>query len=206
MKDQIKIKVCGMRDPDNLERLCSLGPDYVGFIFYPGSKRYVGDRPDPLLFDLIPPEISRVGVFVNEKLATLKRRFEKHRLDMVQLHGHESPEFCREVVDSGIPVIKAVSPDSLLLDYAGVVQFFLFDTPGSGWGGTGKKFDWNLVKGRSVPGHFLMSGGIGPEDAAAIRQLRHENFWGVDVNSRFELSPGVKDIRKLEEFMKELKT
>jgi phosphoribosylanthranilate isomerase len=206
MKNRIKIKVCGMRDPDNLERVCSLGPDFVGFIFYRGSKRFVGDRPDPLLFDLVPPEISRVGVFVNEELASLKKLFGKHSLNMVQLHGHESPEYCRQVMEAGIPVIKALAPDSLLKDYAGAVQYFLFDTPGAGWGGTGKKFDWKLLEGRSIPGHFLMSGGIGPEDAAAIRQLGHEKLRGVDVNSRFELSPGVKDIRLLEEFMKELKT
>jgi len=89
-------------------------------------------------------------------------------------------------------------------DYAGSVQFLLFDTPGPGWGGTGKKFEWSLLEEGAVPEPFLMSGGIGPEDAGLIRQIRLENFRGVDVNSRFELSPGVKDIGKLETFIKEL--
>lgn len=204
MKDRIKIKVCGMRDPENLELLCSLGPDYVGFIFYSESKRYVGHRPDPLLFNLVPPGIQKVGVFVNEQLDAIIKRFEEHGLDLVQLHGHESPEFCRELTDAGIPLIKALAPDSSLFDYAGVVQFFLFDTPAATWGGTGKKFDWDLLKGRSIPVPFLMSGGIGPRDVEAIRQIRQENFVGVDVNSRFELSPGLKDIGQLERFMKEL--
>jgi len=194
-----------MRTPENLEQVCSLGPDYVGYIFYPGSKRYVGSRPDPLLFDLPPSEINKVGVFVNEQLATIKELFEEHRLDMVQLHGHESPAFCRDLTDSGIPVIKALAPDSKLMDYTGVVQFFLFDTPGPGWGGTGKKFDWELIMGNSIPCPFLMSGGIGPEDVGVIRKIRQENFRGVDVNSRFELSPGLKDIRQLEKFISELR-
>lgn len=204
MKDRIKIKVCGMRDPENLELLCSLGPDYLGFIYYPESKRYVGNRPDPLLFDLVPRGIKKVGVFVNEQRDAIKKRFEEHSLDLVQLHGNESPDFCGELTDAGIPVIKALAPDSSLRDYSGVVQLFLFDTPAPTWGGTGKKFDWNLLKGRSIPVPFLMSGGIGPLDVEAIRQIRQENFVGVDVNSRFELSPGLKDIGQLERFMKEL--
>jgi phosphoribosylanthranilate isomerase len=204
MKDQIKIKVCGMRDPENTELLCSLGPDYLGFIFYPESKRYVGDRPDPQLFDLVPPGIKKVGVFVNEQLDRIIKRFEEHRLDLVQLHGNESPEFCRKLTDAGVALIKALAPDSSLLDYSGVVQFFLFDTPSPTWGGTGKKFDWKLLEGRSIPVPFLMSGGIGPRDVEAIGQIRQENFVGVDVNSRFELSPGLKDIGQLERFMKEL--
>lgn len=195
-----------MRDPENLEQLCSLGPDYVGYIFYPGSKRFVGSKPDPLLFDLPPSEVTKVGVFVNESLAQVKKLHDKYHLDMVQLHGNESPLFCRDLVDSGIRVIKALTPGAELMDFSEVVQLFLFDTPGPSWGGTGKKFDWNLLAGRSIPLPFLMSGGIGPGDAEAVRQIEHSNFRGMDVNSRFEISPGLKDIRQLQKFFNELRT
>ncbi|MEN8202927.1 MAG: phosphoribosylanthranilate isomerase [Bacteroidota bacterium] len=194
-----------MRIPENLEQVCSLDPDYVGYIFYPGSKRYVGSKPDPTLFKLPPAEITKVGVFVNQPLATIIELYELHRLDMVQLHGNEPPEYCRELTEHGVAVIKALGPDANRMEYPDVVQLFLFDTPGPGWGGTGKKFDWNLIREGTVPGPFLMSGGIGPEDARAVRQLRHENFRGIDVNSRFERSPGLKDIPRLKEFIKEIR-
>jgi len=194
-----------MRIPENLEQLCALAPDYVGYIFYPGSKRYVGNKPDPVLFDLPPSDITKVGVFVNESLAMIKKLHETYRLDMVQLHGDESPAYCRDLVDSGIRVIKALSPDARVGDFKDVVQLLLFDTPGPGWGGTGKKFDWNLLTGRSIPGPFLISGGIGPEDAEGIRQIGQENFRGIDINSRFEISPGLKDIGQLERFITELR-
>jgi len=205
MKDPLKIKVCGMRYPENLEQLCSLGPDYVGFIFYPQSKRYVGSHPDPMLFKLVPAEIVKVGVFVNEQISRIIEVYEKHGLDMVQLHGKESPAYCSELMDSGIPLIKALNPNSGMMDYQDVVQLFLFDTPGPGWGGTGKKFDWNLIQKQSVPGPFFMSGGIGPDDADAIRGLRQKLMMGIDVNSRFERSAGLKDIRLLKEFITEIR-
>jgi len=200
-----KIKVCGMRKPENLEKVCALGPDYVGYIFYPGSKRYVGKRPDPVLFELPPAEITKVGVFVNEQMNRVKEMFEVHGLGMVQLHGNEPPAYCRLLLDSGIPVIKALRPDEDWEEYKDVVQLFLFDSPGTGWGGTGQKFDWDLITKQSIPRHFLLSGGIGPEDANVLKDLKQENFWGIDINSRFELSPGLKDIRMLEKFIMEIR-
>ena len=194
-----------MRIPENLEKVCALGPDYVGYIFYPGSKRYVGSKPDPALFRLPPPYIIKVGVFVNEQISRIKELQKEHRLDMVQLHGNESATNCRELLDAGIQVIKVLNPDSSWEEYADAVPFFLFDTPDPGWGGTGKKFDWNLITKRSIPRPFLLSGGIGPEDAGIVRELEHENFRGIDINSRFELSPGEKDIQRLKGFITEIR-
>lgn len=201
----MQIKVCGMRIPENLEKVCALGPDYVGYIFYPGSKRFVGSKPDPALFRLPPPSIIKVGVFVNEQISRIKELQKEHKLDMVQLHGNESATYCRELLDAGIQVIKALNPDSGWEEYADAVPFFLFDTPDPGWGGTGKKFDWNLITKRSVPRPFLLSGGIGPEDAGVVRELEHENFHGIDINSQFELSPGEKDIQRLKRFITEIR-
>lgn len=205
MTDPLQIKVCGMRIPENLEKVCALGPDYVGYIFYPGSKRFVGNKPDPALFRLPPPSIIKVGVFVNEQISRIKELQKEHRLDMVQLHGNESATYCRELLDAGIQVIKALNPDSSWEEYADAVPFFLFDTPDPGWGGTGKKFDWNLITKRSIPRPFLLSGGIGPEDAGVVRELEHENFRGIDINSQFELSPGEKDIQRLKRFITEIR-
>jgi len=205
----MKIKICGLRSPRNLEQVCALKPDLVGFIFYPGSKRFVGSSPDPALFLIPGPDIQKVGVFVNEPLPSLVRSFGIHRLQMVQLHGDESPEYCLKLSQEGIPAIKALdvkTPRDLIEEYKEQVAYFLFDTPGPERGGTGKKFDWSLLKNlpSSIP--FLLGGGIGPEDAGALLALEYEGFLGADVNSRFELSPGEKDVEKLKGFMKKIKS
>jgi len=205
----MKIKICGMRSPRNLEQLCTLSPDFVGFIFYPGSKRFVGTSPDPSLFHIPGPDIRKVGVFVNETLSGVLHSFEKHQLQCVQLHGDESPGYCRKLSREGIPVIKALNANTTgarLEEYRDQVSYYLFDTPGPGRGGTGKKFDWDLLKGIPATVPFLLSGGIGPEDAGALLAMDDEGFRGVDVNSRFELSPGIKDVEKLKEFMTKIKT
>ena len=217
MNTPLKIKICGMRFPENLEEVCSLGPDYVGFIFYEGSKRFVGHKPDPVLFEIPKEGIKKVGVFVNEELARVRQVFKDFQLELVQLHGSESPEYCKTLMEAGIPVIKAFDPEFILRDnpakgdayrieeYEEVVQFLLFDTPGPGYGGTGQKFDWHLIKGNSISLPFLLSGGIGPEDVAAVRDVNHESYLGVDVNSRFELSPGLKNIQRLKDFIREIR-
>ena len=206
IKNSLKIKVCGMREPKNLEKLCSIGPDFVGYIFYPKSKRFVGIRPDAALFKIPPADILKVGVFVNEEIDRVKQMVEEHQLDLVQLHGNETPEYCGMLKGHGIQVIKALSPGGSDTEtYAEVVQTLLFDTPGPGWGGTGRKFDWSLLKQQNVALPYILSGGIGPEDARAIRELNQKKLLGIDLNSRFELSPGVKDIGLLKDFFIELR-
>lgn len=206
-----------MREPENLEQLCSIGPDYVGYIFYSKSKRFVGVNPDPALFKIPPADILKVGVFVNEEMDPLTQMVEAHHLDLVQLHGNESPAYCRKLMGLGIGIIKAISlgdgapgsklkpPDAAIEDYKEVVQTLLYDTPGQGWGGSGQKFNWSLLNKQQVTLPYILSGGIGPDDARAIRELKQKNLQGIDLNSRFELSPGVKDIRLLEKFFIELR-
>ena len=205
----MKIKVCGMKNPGNLEQVCALRPDFVGFIFYPGSQRFVGDSPDRDLFMIPGADIKKVGVFVNESLSSVKRAFNRFALQLVQLHGNESPDFCSKLSREGIPVIKALDAQAdlaLLEAYSEHVQYFLFDTPDPDFGGTGRKFDWSLL--RRIPGtiSFLLGGGIGPGDAAEVKNLDHQGMLGVDLNSRFELTPGFKDVEKLKTFMTTIKS
>lgn len=199
-----------MLHPENIEKVCSLEPDFVGYIFYRESKRYVGKKPDPAIFRIPPQGTEKVGVFVNEKISVVKRIFESCRLDLVQLHGNETPEYCTSLVESGIPVIKSIDPGSVIgkgsiADYADLVRYFLFDTPGEGYGGTGQKFNWDLLDRFSITSPFILSGGIGPGDGAAIGEIGHDWLFGIDVNSRFELFPGMKDVKQLGGFIKEIK-
>lgn len=210
MERLLKIKVCGLRDPENMERVCLLGPDFVGYIFYPHSKRYVGARPDPALFRIPARPVRKVGVFVNEEMPSLLRIFESCRLDLVQLHGEEPPEYCLTLAEKGIPVIKAFDPVSIkatgkIAGYLENASYFLFDSRGQGYGGTGKQFNWDLLQEYTVPFPFILSGGIGPEDASRIRELDHAWLFGVDLNSRFESAPGMKRVDLLERFMEKIK-
>lgn len=210
MSSVLKIKVCGMREPGNMEQLCALHPDFVGYIFYRGSARYVGERPDESLFSIPGNSLSRVGVFVNEQILAVRKIVEAGWVDLVQLHGSETPEYCKSLVNEGVHVIKAIGPADLdsidrLEEYYGVVHYFLFDTAGGGSGGTGEKFDWSLLEKYKLPVPFLLSGGIGAGDAPSILELDHLQLRGIDVNSKFELSPGMKDIEALDVFMKEIR-
>jgi phosphoribosylanthranilate isomerase len=203
----MKIKVCGMVSPGNLEQVCSLEPDFVGFIFYAASKRFVGESPDPALFRIPAAGIRKVGVFVNESLEKVRAAFESGQLHMLQLHGDESPEYCRILSSEGFPLVKALSvltDPGLLEEYREHVEFFLFDTPDPGYGGSGRKFDWNHLQfiPSSIP--FLLSGGIGAGDAGAVGKVKHDGLLGVDLNSAFELSPGIKDVKLLKEFMQNI--
>jgi len=204
----VQIKVCGMRDPLNLEQVCALLPEFVGFIFYPRSKRFVGTHPDPALFDIPGPAIKKVGVFVDEELSQVRKAIRSYGLEAVQLHGGESVDYCRQLSGEPVQVIKAVDPHDAypeLERYMEVVDYFLFDSAGAGKGGTGKKFDWKLLKDLPHSAPFILGGGIGPGDAGTIRSLHFRGLIGVDVNSRFELSPGLKDIEGLKEFFIEIR-
>ncbi len=204
----MKIKVCGMLYPENLEQVCALEPDFVGYIFYCGSKRFVGETPDPALFHIPGPGIRKVGVFVNETIAFVRRAYESNRLQMVQLHGGESPAYCSTLSRAGIPVVKVLSAETDMAgleEYREQVHYFLFDTPGQGYGGTGRKFDWDQLKRIPATTPFLLGGGIGPVDDRAILELDHDGLIGVDLNSRFELSPGLKDVKMLKEFIEKIR-
>ncbi len=198
----MKVKVCGMRDADNIREVEALGIDMMGFIFWPKSSRYVSERPN-----YMPTKCKRVGVFVDEDIEQVKRTADEYQLDMIQLHGHERPDYIRQL--SGRKVIKAfniaTSADlEATKPYEGIVDYFLFDTKGKSVGGNGAKFDWTVLADYVGETPFLLSGGIGPDDAARIRSFHHSQLAGIDLNSRFEITPGLKDINKLKEFIKEL--
>lgn len=216
-KRPMKIKICGLTDPENAAEVCALDPDFVGYIFFRGSPRFVGEKPDPALFRIPGEQTARVGVFVNEETSEVIRRFEQCRLDLVQLHGAESVSYCRDLVEYGIPVIKVFHPenpdrksDDHMLEkemegYSEAAHYFLFDSGGSGEGGSGHQLNRRFLSATDIRLPFLLGGGIGPEDAALVKTLVHPALYGVDVNSRFESSPGMKDAGLLEQFINELR-
>lgn len=207
------IKVCGMRDAENIRDVEALGIDWLGLIFWSKSGRYVSERPDYL-----PHNARRVGVFVDEtpeKIVSISRLYD---LDFIQLHGHESItdiNRLRQIIAnqdaSTIPpqLIKAFSIATAedlaqVSAYEGVVDYFLFDTKGPSVGGNGTQFDWQVLAHYHGQTPFLLSGGIGPEDAERIRAFHHPQCIGIDLNSRFELSPGMKDVQKLKTFLEKV--
>jgi phosphoribosylanthranilate isomerase len=210
MIEGLKIKVCGMRDPGNIRDLCALEPDLIGYIFYSGSKRYVGDEPDPEIFRIPSASVQKVGVFVDEEKEHVVRLYETHGLAMVQLHGSESPEYCLFLAERGVPIIKTYSPERIpskgkIAEYLETVNYLLFDTPSESFGGSGIKFDWDLIRKYKLPFPFFLSGGIGPDDVNAIKDISHDWLFAVDINSRFEVEPGIKDIGLLKEFIEALR-
>ncbi len=198
-----------MREHHNIHELANLNPDLMGFIFYPNSKRYVGDYLDPEVIHDILPKIQKVGVFVNE---LQKNLFEKVRLfsfDLVQLHGNESPDYCREIHKS-CKVIKAFGiydqfDWSAVDPYMDVCEYFLFDTSSKGYGGSGEKFNWLNLANYHLSKPFFLSGGIGPDDVTQIQGLNHPHFAGIDINSKFEIEPGLKNIPLLNTFINEMR-
>ncbi|HEY8401441.1 MAG TPA: phosphoribosylanthranilate isomerase [Cytophagaceae bacterium] len=203
----MKLKVCGMRNAENIRELVKLQPDYIGFIFYEKSKRYAGAELEPQLVLNLPSSIQKVGVFVNASIEYIKEQIEKYQLHVVQLHGDEIPEACAIAKATGITVIKAFSVDSAFdfsstMPYESVCDYFLFDTKGEGYGGTGKSFDWSILTKYNNKVPFLLSGGIDLEHAERIKDLKGFNLHAVDINSRFEIEPGLKDINKIRQFIK----
>ena len=202
----MKLKVCGMREPENIHALVELNPDYMGFIFWAPSRRYVY-QPTPKL----PASIKKVGVFVDASLDYLQTTIQEHSLDAVQLHGTESPAYCALIKEYGVEVIKAFSVRdqfdfSQLKAYEASCDFFLFDTKGSLPGGNGTHFDWTLLKDYPSQKPFFLSGGIGPEDSELLQRIINTPLplHAIDVNSKFERAPGNKNIVLLTPFKKQL--
>jgi phosphoribosylanthranilate isomerase len=193
----ISLKICGMRDPKNILEVASLHPEYMGFIFYERSPRYVeNDFSIPIGF---PKTIKKVGVFVNEQMEIVKALSAKHQLDYAQLHGHESVAECAELKQAGIGVIKAFSIDSnfdfkTTISFKDCVDYFLFDTKGKFYGGNALTFDWHLLEKYNQRIPFFLSGGLNEKNISEIKNLQQMNLHAVDVNSGVELSPGLKNI------------
>ena len=206
----MKVKVCGMKCPGNMMETASLGIDYMGFIFYPPSPRYCGDTLDKATLDSLPDRVVPVAVTVDmgeDEIFDIARHY---GFNTFQLHGDETPEMCERLRDGGLKVIKAsgirdMSDLEKLDPYSGKVDWFLFDTATDKRGGSGQKFDWGLLAGYSLPEKFFLSGGIDSKSVGEIVSLRHDAFMGIDLNSRFELEPGVKDVEMLRGFLKKLK-
>ena len=205
----MKLKVCGMRDPNNIRQVLDLNPDYMGFIFFEKSPRNVGEQLDEGLLKAFPESTQKVGVFVNANLDFVKEKVAKYSLDLVQLHGDESVDYVAELYAVGIEVMKVFSVGESfdfaeLRQYNPFVSFFLFDTKGEQRGGTGKTFDWEILKGYDLEVPFFLSGGIDLENIEALDKLKGLKLHAIDVNSRFELEPALKDVDGLSELKAKL--
>ena len=195
-----------MRNPSNILEIAELEPDIMGFIFYRFSQRYAGETIDKTLLSQISSSVSKAGVFVNENEDQITAAVRKYSLDMVQLHGDESPSLCRNLKEKGITVIKAFSmsrdnPFSQCNEYSSFADYFLFDAPGTGYGGSGKQFNWKMLEDYNFNKPFFLSGGISPDDVYKISEIKHPSLFGIDINSRFEIMPGVKDTESIRNFI-----
>ena len=202
----MKLKVCGMKS--NIAEVAKLHPDYLGFIFYNNSPRNFEDViPD------LPKGIKKVGVFVDEKVEVIVAKIDKHQLHAIQLHGHESPVICRLLKSTHKEIIKVFSIKdgfdfTVLKDYEEVCDYFLFDTKGKLPGGNGYTFNWNILKDYPSTKPYFLSGGIGFDEIEKIKKFKESpasNYcYALDVNSKFEIEPGLKNIEELEKFKYEL--
>ena len=200
----VRIKICGMKFPENILKVGALLPDFMGFVFWEKSSRYFdGEIPR------LPKYIKKVGVFVDESIENIQSKIEKYNLDCIQLHGTESVEFCQKLKELPIEIIKVFSIKDnfnfeILNVFESVCDYFLFDTKGELPGGNGTTFDWNLLKKYPSNKPFFLSGGIGIEEIKLLK-IMNLPVYGIDVNSKFETEPGLKNIELLKSFQYKLK-
>ena len=203
------LKLCGLRERDNIEAVLALQPQWVGFIFEPSSPRYFLHANTPANIFEINGAVKKVGVFVNEDENVIMNFQERYGLDLIQLHGNESAETCKQLKERGIKIIKAFRTSNefdftIPGDYAPHVELFLFDAVGQLHGGNGIAFNWELLSKHRFGKPFLLSGGIGPNNVNALKSFKHPDMTGVDVNSRFETSPGIKNAEALYLFQQQI--
>jgi len=211
----MRIKVCGITKPDQLMQLDEMGVEFAGFIFYPKSPRYVFSQMNKeQLRKLKGKQINKVGVFVNTSAEEVLHMVDACGLYLVQLHGDESPKYC-ERISNYVTVVKAFrmrEGENILWrakDYQDVADMFLFDTEGAGYGGTGKKFNWNQLAGENIRKPFFLSGGIEPSDTELLKEFSKssvaKDLFSLDINSKFEIAPGIKDMAKVQAFVTAIK-
>ncbi|RQO29817.1 N-(5'-phosphoribosyl)anthranilate isomerase [Taibaiella sp. KBW10] len=205
----MEIKICGLCHTENIQSVVDLRPDYIGFIFYPGSKRYLAYEAAKAKYIAGIQHIAKTGVFVNAGLSLILETAKVYGLDYIQLHGSEDPLLCA-TLSRAYPVIKAFSmhPEfdfRVLSAYEASCRHYLFDTATAGYGGSGQQFDWGLLEQYTLSKPFFLSGGIGPEQAAVLKRFQHPGFKAIDLNSRFEEQPGLKNISLLNKFIYEIR-
>lgn len=201
------VKICGMKEPSNVSEVARLNPSFMGFILFKGSSRYVTLEHAAQLISSISKSIMKVGVMVNEPLENALIIAGSKLFDLLQLHGDESPEYCRTLSEF-LPVIKAFSVGDRLPDvkaYEAFCEFFILDTRGDGFGGNGTKFDHSLLYNYTSLKEYLIAGGISPEDAMTYKTKKYPGMAGFDLNSRFEIAPGIKDINLLRNFIRRIR-
>ena len=211
---KVKLKICGMKFPENIQEIALLEPDFLGFIFYEGSVRNYTEN----TIVSVPNSIHKVGVFVNEKSINIIKNIQKHDLNMIQLHGNETESYCLELINQlnhnqlNTKIIKAFSVDesfdfSILNKYQ-IVDYFLFDTKGKLPGGNGTKFNWQILENYKLEKPYFLSGGIGLEDVESIQEFlktpASKHCFALDVNSQFEIEAGLKNKEKLQQFKTQL--
>lgn len=200
-----------MRNPQNIQELVQLPIDIIGFIFYEKSPRFVGEKFSVETRNSIPEHIQTAGVFVNASKEYIVQKVIEYSLQYIQLHGDETPEFCSDIkLQSTAKIIKAIQIDSTvsiehIRKYSSVIDYFLFDTKSLNYGGTGKKFDWNILENLDIDKPFFLSGGISNSDIADIQKIQKNGVYAIDINSKFEIEPGVKDCKRIQEFILKIK-
>ncbi|MDR2562759.1 MAG: phosphoribosylanthranilate isomerase [Prevotellaceae bacterium] len=208
MKFTAKIKICGMKQPDNIRDVAELPIDMMGFIFYPASRRYVGNL-DPNSLTLMPRRITKTGVFVNESENAILDLAKKYDLQAIQMHGNESPAACSRLKTCGYTVIKAFGLENFddfeqTIPYENICDYFLFDAKTPIYGGSGFGYNWAILNHYDGMTPFFLSGGICADDADRIKELKHPQLYGIDLNSRFEIEPGLKNTQLLKSFLENL--
>ena len=210
----MRIKVCGMTQLDQVKKLDEMGIDFAGFIFYPKSPRYVVNHLAGEQLKKAKLRLGKVGVFVHSTYEEVMKQVDEYGLDMVQLHGDETPRFCEQVANyvTVIKVFRLAENDPIewiIRPYEDSCDMFLFDTLGVGYGGTGKKFNWDILKTPTLDKLFFLSGGIEPEDAEKLKSFSREQvakkLFSIDINSKFEIEPGIKDLGRIRQMMDDLK-
>lgn len=205
---KLKVKVCGLTNAQNIKEIASSSPDLMGFIFYKGSKRFCVNSIQPT--DIKDRLLNKVGVFVNESPENIFNISESYGLDIVQLHGNESPEFCLEIskwkkVIKVFKVSNGIDANEIS-KYENTCDYFLFDTYTEQHGGSGKKFTWELLNSINIEKPFFLSGGINNGDTEKLKQIKNVNFYGVDINSQFESEIGIKNPGLIKEFINQMKS
>jgi phosphoribosylanthranilate isomerase len=201
------LKICGMRETKNIIDVASLRPQYLGFIFYPQSPRFVGKH---FRMPYVDPSIKKVGVFVNATTESIVETVHQYSLDLIQLHGHESAEQCNELKAYNVLIIKAFSvADKLEVShinrYHEAADFFLFDTKGKYFGGNAQRFDWSILQAYDQRTPFFLSGGLKPENVEEANALKEMNIVALDVNSGVEIRPALKDVEKVKQVIEQVK-